>query len=107
MPSHLGGLDIIDPYVSSAFQFSASKRVTGPLVSLLLEQDSKFTVGELNEQLSLKKAIHLENHHWCEELAISLHPLLPTELQHARELTCLKSASSWLTVLPLDEHGFS
>ena len=34
------------------------------------------------------------------DLAASLHPLLPIELQRA-------GASSWLTVLPLDEHGFS
>ena len=40
-------------------------------------------------------------------MAASLHLLLPTELQRARELACLKGASSWLTVLPLDEHGFS
>ena len=107
LPSRLGGLGIIDPCVSSASQFSASKRVTGPLVSLLLEQNSEFTVGVLNEQLSLKRAIHLENHRRYEELASSLHPLLPADLQRARELACLKGASSWLTVLPLDEHGFS
>ena len=54
LPSRLGGLGIIDSCVSSAFQFDASRRVTGPLVSLLLEQDSQFTIGILNEQLALK-----------------------------------------------------
>ena len=107
LPSCLGGLGIIDPCVSSAFQFDASQRVTGPLVSLLLEQDSQFTIEILNEQLALRQEIHLENRHRSEELAASLHPLLSTELQHARELACLKGASSWLTVLPLDEHEFS
>ena len=61
----------------------------------------------MNEQLALKRGIHLENRCRSEELAVSLHPLLPTELQRARELACLRGASSWLTVLPLDEHGFS
>ena len=42
-----------------------------------------------------------------EESAASLHPLLSIELQLARELACLKGASSWLTVLPLDDHAFS
>ena len=107
LPSRLGGLGIIDPCVSSAFQFDASQRVTGPLVSLLLEQNSQFTIGILNEQLALKRGIHLENRCRSEELAVSLHPLLPTELQRARELACLRGASSWLTALPLDEHGFS
>ena len=107
LPSHLGGLGITDPCVSSDFQFDASQRVTGPLVSLLLEQDSQFTIKILNEQLALRQEIHLENRRRSEELAASLHPLLSTELQRARELACLKGASSWLTVLPLDEHGFS
>ena len=107
LPSRLGGLGIIDPCVSSAFQFDASQRVTGPLVSPLLEQNSQFTIGILNEQLALKRGIHLENRCRSEELAVSLHPLLPTELQRARELACLRGASSWLTALPLDEHGFS
>ena len=107
LPSCLGGLGITDSCVSSAFQFDASPRLTGPLVSLLLEQDLQFIIEILNEQLALKQEIHLENHRRSEELAASLHPLLSTELQHARELACLKGASSWLTVLPLDEHGFS
>ena len=107
LPSRLGGLGITDPCVSSAYQFDASQRVTGPLVSLLLEQDSQFTIEILNEQLALRQEIHLENRHRSEEFAASLHPLLSSELQRAGELACLKGASSWLTVLPLDEHGFS
>ena len=99
LPSRLGGLGIINPCVTSTIQFDASRRVTGPLVSLILEQDSRFTIGALNEQLTLKHEIHLENHHRTEGLAASLHPLLPTKLQSAQELACLKGASSWLTVL--------
>ena len=76
--------------------------VTGPLVSLLLEKDPVFPVNVLNEQLALKQEIHFENRCRCGEVADTLHPLLPLELQRS-----LKGASSWLTVLPLDEHGFS
>ena len=100
----MGGLGIINPCISSAFQFEA---VTGPLVLLLLEQDPRFTIGTLNEQLALKQGIHCENRRSSEELAASLHPLLSIELQGAREMACLKGASSWLTVLPLDDHAFS
>ena len=107
LPSRLGGLGIINPCLSSSFQFEASQRVTGPLVLLLLEQDPRFTIGTLNEQLALKQGIHRENRRRSEESAASLHPLLSIELQRARELACLKGASSWLTVLPLDDHAFS
>ena len=55
LPSRLGGLGITDPCVSSAFQFGASQRVTDPLVSLLLGQDSQFTIEILNEQLALRR----------------------------------------------------
>ena len=48
-------LGIINPCDTSAFQLAASRRVTGPLVSLILKQDSQFTVGVLNEQLALKR----------------------------------------------------
>ena len=75
LPSRLGGLGIINPCVTSAFQYDASQRVTGPLVSLILEQDSQFTVGVLNKQLALKQEIHLQNRHRTADLAASLHPL--------------------------------
>ena len=61
----------------------------------------------MNNWLLSRRYISLENHHRTEDLAASLHLLLPTELQRARELACLKGASSWLTVLPLSEHGLS
>ena len=60
----------------------------------------------MNEKLAFKQEIHRENRCRFEELAASLHPLLSTELQHARELACLKGASSSLTALALDEYGF-
>ena len=107
LPSCLGGRGIIDPCVSAAFQFDSSQRVTVPLVSIFLEQDPVFSVNVLNEYLVLKQEIYLENPCRCGEVADTLHPLLPLELQHAREFAYLNGASSWLTVLPLDEHGFS
>ena len=48
LPSRLGGLGIINPCVSSVAQFDSSQKVTGPLVSLLIEQITEFTVTELN-----------------------------------------------------------
>ena len=90
LPSCLGGLGIINPCISSAFQVEVSQRVIHPLVSLLLEQDFQFTVGTLNAQLALKQEIHYENRRRSEESAASLHSLLLNELQHAKELACLK-----------------
>ena len=107
MPSRLGGLGIINPCASSVAQFDSSQKVTGPLVSLLIEQITEFTVTELDKQFVLKQEIYLKNRRSCEELASALHPQLSLDLQRAREFACLKGASSWLTALPIDEHGFA
>ena len=107
LPSQLGRLGIVNPCASCAVQFVSSLKVTSPLVSLLVEQISEFTVNALNEQHVLKQEVHLTNHHSSKELAAAIHPLLSLELQQAREFASLKGASSWLTVLPIDEHGFS
>ena len=56
---------INDPCVSAAFQFDSSRWVTGPLVLLLLEQDLVFPINVLNEQLTLRQEIHLENPYRC------------------------------------------
>ena len=107
LPSRLGGLGIINPCVSSVAQFDSSQKVTGLLVSLLIEQIAEFTVTELDKQFVLKQEIYLKNRSNCEELASALHPQLSLDLQRAREFDCLKGASSWLTALPIDEHGFA
>ena len=54
-----------------------------------------------------KQEVHLKNCHSSEELAAALHPLLSLDLQRARDFASLKGASSWLTVLLIDEDGFS
>ena len=107
LPSRLSGLGIINPCASSVAQFDSSQKVTGPLVSLLIEQITEFTVTELDKQFVLKQEIYLKNRRSCEELSSDLHPQLSLDLQRAREFACLKRASSWLTALPIDEHGFA
>ena len=55
----------------------------------------------------MKQEIYLKNRRSCEELASALHPQLSLDLQRAREFASLKGVSSWLTALPIDEHGFA
>ena len=43
----------------------------------------------------------------CDEAAIQLKASLSSPLQKAMELAMEKGASSWLTVLPLEEHHFA
>ena len=56
----------------------------------------------------LRKAqVSSGNRHRCQEQADAIHHQLSEKLQKAVELAKQKSASSWLTTLPLTEHGFA
>ena len=41
------------------------------------------------------------------DIAASLHQSLPVDLQRILSLSSEKGASSWLSVLPMNEHGFA
>ena len=47
------------------------------------------------------------NNHENTSKAMELNQLLPDTLQRAMDLASEKGASSWLTALPLSEHGFT
>ena len=45
LPPHLGGLGIVDPSVHSAYPFSVSAAITSPLVHIILQQSSTYSVA--------------------------------------------------------------
>ena len=83
------------------------KRITAPLVALILQQSCQYTSNAKNMQLRAKWnacAIHRRNE---ANAASELKTTLPTQLQRAMTVSSEKGASSWLTTLPIDEHGFA
>ena len=54
-----------------------------------------------------KAQVSSDNRHRCQEQADAIHHQLSEKLQKAMELAKQKGASSWLTTLPLTEHGFA
>ncbi len=59
------------------------------------------------DQLLKRAEVSKDNKKRQEEEAASIHQQLPGWLQKAVELSKTKGASTWLTVLPLTEHGFT
>ena len=55
LPCRLGGLNIPNPTTVCEFQFSASKRISAPLASLILQQSDEFSIPCLH---SVKFDIH-------------------------------------------------
>ncbi len=58
---------------------------------------------QLDHKKNVRRRIYHENTSKVEELT----ELLPDTLQRAMDLASEKGASSWLTALPLSEHGFT
>ena len=106
LPPKWGGLDIDNPQEHSSYQFSASTEITSPLLRLILQQSSIYTAEVTFEQFEAKH--HVVSDH-CQDivnLQESLLPSLSSSFQRSVGLSVEMGSSSWLTALPLSEHGF-
>ena len=106
LPARLGGLGLTNPAASAKEQRAVSKRISAPLVDRVVNQDHQ--LGSCHSvQQSIKRSI---KHAKCmkqKEDAKDLQRNLPNTLQRSMELSQEKGASTWLTSLPIDEHGFA
>ena len=107
LPVHLGGLGIVIPSHLSTVQFNTSLQVTKPLVDLIVEQSRSYPFDTILNQQSIKSQVKYENQCDRSQEAENLHQQLPDNLKRAMDLAQEKGASSWLSVLPLEELGFS
>ena len=103
LPVRLGGLDIHDPSATSSESFRSLERITAPLVTLIISQDTNESVDTTS---IIKKEVKKRNHQRQDEQAQVVYDQLTPELKRCVDLSKEKGSSSWLSVLPLEEHGF-
>ena len=107
LPARLGGLGIRIPSKAAEGEFQSSLLVTSPLKDHILSQNSEYGYETIVEQLQCKATISKLNREKSVNDANDLYDHLQVPLQRAMDLAREKGASTWLTVLPLTEHGFS
>ena len=107
LPCRMGGLGILNPTHTASHEFSASKEITKPIVRSILSHDCRYTYDSLADQLSAVTVTKREKRDRSASLASELKSHLPPDLQRAMNLSQEKGASNWLTVLPVEEFGFS
>ena len=105
LPTRLGGLGLRDPSATSSECFKSSERITAPLVALIVSQSTVDTVDK-NITSIIKKEVKKNNRKRQEERASAVYNQLTPELKRCVDLSKEKGSSSWLSVLPLEEHGF-
>ena len=102
-----GGLGIIDPCRQSTANNNASEKITAPLVALILQQSHTYSSETKAEQLRARKDTRTLRRQQEATAASELKDKLPSNLQKALTVSAEKGASSWLSTLPIEEHGFA
>ena len=110
LPARDGGMGILIPTEQASIEFVNSSQATLPLKNLILEQT--LLVSEKRSELLLWEAkgakaavlkLKRSAQYAEKQQAVSL---LPSCEQRLFEEISSRGASSWLTALPLSEHGF-
>ena len=107
LPERLGGLGIGIPSLNSGDAFDASLLVTAPLRKLIYNRDIVYTYQALADQMTAKSDIQRKRREQARDDANNLRNELTPVVQKAMDIARERGSSSWLTALPLEEHGFS
>ena len=107
LPVRLGGLGICNPQALADSEFAASVKVTRPLVECILRQQGTYIADIIACRRQAKaEVVALKRDLWSTK-ASELKSSLPAELQRILSYATETGASSWLTVLPMQEHSFA
>ena len=106
LPARLGGLGLINHVAIAQEQHASSQLISAPLVERVLHQDHQLANCQSVQQ-DIKAKVRSDKRVKQKEDARNLQRQLPVSLQHSMELSQEKGASTWLTALPIDDHGFA
>ena len=106
LPARLGGLGLINPVAIAQEQHASSQLISAPLVERVLHQDHQLANCQSAQQ-DIKAKVRSDKRVKQKEDARNLQRQLPVSLQRSMELSQEKGASTWLTALPIDDHGFA
>ena len=98
---------VFDPCKSSQDNYQFSTSVTSPLAFAILNQLSCFDSSILQQQHALKQeALSIKRQNLSQRFS-DFFSTLSNNLQLSLKLAGEKGASSWLSTLPLECHGFA
>ena len=99
LPTHLGGLSLINPIETSVEQHHMSKLISAPLVNKVIDQVQ--SLEDCHTSQHLKSIAHSKKQSKWKEDAKNLYTRLPGDLQRCVELSQEKAASVWRQPYPL------
>ena len=82
-------------------------KITAPLTALIMDQSHQYPNTTKAVQIRIKKESVKAKKQRQSQAAAELKDKLPTSLQRVISLSTEKGSSSWLSMLPIAEHGFA
>ena len=107
LPVCLGGLGITNLTQEAVHHHNTSLKVTAPLVALILQQSNVYCT-DFKDTLKQAKLDACKTHQQrLTKDAAELKERLPNDMRRTLQDSSEKGASSWLSTLPIAEHGFA
>ena len=105
LPARLGGLGITIPSKQADQEHQSSLLITSALYDHIISQDEDYGYDIIAKQLESKATVRQQTKEKNSKDAHDLTALLSDSLRRSVNLAKEKGSSSWLTALPLTEHG--
>ena len=105
LPVRLGGLGLCNPAKSSSQAFKSSEQITAPLVALIVSRETNCMMNPATTT-TLKNIVKKANRLRQNEQAKGIYTQLTPDAMRCVDLAREEGSSSWLSVLPFEEHGF-
>ena len=105
LPARLGGLGITKPDDDCSHSYEASKCITAPLADLITSQSIKARVdySKVKEAKAHMRNVKVDR---LKKISADIQKDLDPSKLHLYKLSCEKGSSTWITALPIAEHGF-
>ena len=107
LPTRPGGLGLTVPSKTALFEHTSSLKVTAPLTALIVQQRPIYSVETITNQRRMKLEVTQMRRDQENTTAEELMLELSAQQKRAMELGKEKGASSWLSALPIEDHGFA
>ena len=107
LPVRHGGLGITNPSKNVSTIYEASRKISEPLTILIHQQSHTCSPEVKSIQIRAKNNTRSLRRQHETSAAATLKARLPYHLQRAITASTEKGASSWLSTLPIEEHGYA
>ena len=102
----LGEMGIIDPTENANDEYNNSRELTGQLTSSIKQQEYRYTVSDKNSK-SCKSSIKKKRKDKHLNILTSLREQMSSKYRRLNDIAQEQGSSSWLTILPIKQLGFS